>query len=307
LVIRVNDIEWKEAPSFYGTSPKDKIYTVSIADDSTVTICFGDGITGSRLPTGTANVKATYRTGIGMDGLLDATQLSMLATPQLGINKVNNPLATSGAQDPETIDSARQNAPLTVLTLDRIVSITDFENFTRAFAGISKARADIIWAGEQETINISVALADGTMIDPSNKLYSNLLNALKDYGHTKNPVKIAGYKLTGFTIDAAIAINDTFLFEDVKLQVLNALYARFSFDVMNFGQDVTPAQIITTMQNVEGVVYVQLNQLGDQNPFATENDRLPSAIPKLGSDGKSIELAELLVIDLNNSTISQIP
>ena len=307
LTIRVNDIEWKEAPSFYGTNSKDKIYTVSIADDSTVTVCFGDGITGSRLPTGTANVKATYRTGIGMDGLMDATQLSMLATPQLGINKVVNPLATSGAQDPETIDSARQNAPLTVLTLDRIVSITDFENFSRAFAGISKARADIIWAGEQEIINISIALADGTMIDPSNKLYTNLLNALQDYGHTRNPINIAGYKLTGFTIDAAIAIDNTLLFEDVKLQVLNALYARFSFDVMSFGQDVTPAQIITTMQNVAGVVYVQLNQLSGQGPFATENDRLPSAIPKLDSDGKSIQLAELLVIDLNNSTISQIP
>ena len=47
LQIRVNDILWKEVPSFYGVTPKEKVYTTAIADDGKVTIQFGDGVTGA--------------------------------------------------------------------------------------------------------------------------------------------------------------------------------------------------------------------------------------------------------------------
>ena len=35
-----------------------------------VSLTFGDGVTGSRLPTGSANVTASYRIGTGLAGLL---------------------------------------------------------------------------------------------------------------------------------------------------------------------------------------------------------------------------------------------
>ena len=46
--------------------------------------------------------------------------------------------SSSGGEDPESRDQARRNAPLTVKTLDRIVSLTDFEDFARAFSGIGR-------------------------------------------------------------------------------------------------------------------------------------------------------------------------
>jgi hypothetical protein len=303
LEIRVNNIKWNEVASFYGASRNDKIYTVTIADDGAVTVCFGDGITGSRLPTGTGNVKATYRTGIGLSGLMDINQLSMLVTPQLGVNKVTNPLASSGAQDAETMDSARQNAPLTVLTLDRIVSVADFQNFTRAFAGIGKSRADVMWNGEQEIINITAALPDGKPIQSSDKVYDDLLKALKDYAHTNATINVTGFHLSPFTIDVAVAVNKDYEFEKVKQSVAASLFQAFSFNNMNFGQDVTSAQIINVIQQVEGVIYVQLMQLNNLDPFS--NDRLFSPVPTMNNDG-TIQPAELLVIDINNSTITQL-
>jgi hypothetical protein len=304
LEIQVNNIKWKESPSFYGASPKDKIYTTTIADDSKVTVCFGDGITGSRLPTGTGNIKAIYRSGIGSSGLMDAGQLSMLVTPQLGVNKVTNPLIASGAEDPETLDSARKNAPLEVLTLDRIVTSEDFENFTRAFAGIGKARADIIWNGEQEIVNITAALINGDPISPSDKVYDSLLTAFKDYGHTNATIGLTGYTPSPFTIDVSIAVDEDYEFDNVKQNAAASLFQAFSFDTMNFGQSITPAQIINVIQQVEGVVYVRLNQLNNVSPFE-DNFRLLSAVPILNSDG-TIQPAELLLIDVNNSIISQL-
>ena len=80
-------------------------------------------MTGARLPSGQENVRAKYRKGIGLEGLVKAGQLSMLLTRPLGVKGVINPLDAGGAQDPEQIDDARANAPLKVLTLERVVSL----------------------------------------------------------------------------------------------------------------------------------------------------------------------------------------
>ncbi len=43
-----------------------------IDDDGTTRVVFGDGIHGRRLPTGSLNVSASYRTGMGTAGQVDA-------------------------------------------------------------------------------------------------------------------------------------------------------------------------------------------------------------------------------------------
>ena len=40
---------------------------------------------------------------------------------------------------PEASDDARRNAPLAVMSLDRLVSVQDYADFARTFAGIGKA------------------------------------------------------------------------------------------------------------------------------------------------------------------------
>src|SRR5207237_4055190 len=127
------------------------------ADDGSVTVRFGDGIRGARLPSGMQNVKATYRRGIGLVGLVRAGQLSTLLTRPPGLKSAINSLAAEGADDPETFANAQQNAPLTVLTLDRVVSLEDYENFSRAYAGIAKALATWTWDGRTRCVFINVA------------------------------------------------------------------------------------------------------------------------------------------------------
>ena len=74
----------------------------------------------------------------------------------------STPSPPTGGDDPESLDRARLNAPLTVLTLDRIVSLRDYEDFARAFAGIAKALATWTWDGERQGVFVTVAGVDGT-------------------------------------------------------------------------------------------------------------------------------------------------
>ena len=92
LEVRVNDILWTEVPDFFGHGPDERIYITLLDDNSNTTVIFGDGITGARLPTGQENVKAKYRKGIGLPGLVKADQLTPINDAASRVKGVTNPL-----------------------------------------------------------------------------------------------------------------------------------------------------------------------------------------------------------------------
>jgi hypothetical protein len=169
LIVRVNGVQWQEEPSLYGLDTRSQSYIVRIDDDGTTNLVFGDGKNGARLPIGVENVTAVYRSGIGLEGAVGAGSLTLLMTRPLGVRSVTNPLSASGAESPETLSDARQNAPVTVLTLDRIVSLRDFENLARSFAGIGKAQASELKVGQSRMVHITVAAANGSEVDSESK------------------------------------------------------------------------------------------------------------------------------------------
>ena len=148
-------------------------YSITQRDDNGVTtVRFGDGKEGARPPTGQNNISAAYRKGIGREGMVKAGKLTQLMTRPLGLKGVTNLLEASGAADPESLDDARKNAPLTVLTLDRVVSLDDYEAFSRSFAGIAKALATWTWDGHGQRVLVTVAGTGGADVGPA--LQNNL-------------------------------------------------------------------------------------------------------------------------------------
>lgn len=305
LEVRVNDVRWDEARDFYHLGPKDRAYTTRIADDGTVTVQFGDGDSGARVPTGAENIFARYRVGIGLGGLVKAGQINLLMSPILGVTGVANPLAPTGAEDPERLDQARQNAPLTVLTLDRIVSIRDFEDFTRAFAGIGKAQATWLWDGEKRLIHLTVAAAGGGLISQTSELYKNLVAAINSSRHVDQRVVTDSYKPLLFDAAAKILIDPAYLFENVKAAVEAALAGSFSFASRSFGQSVAASEVIAVMQQVKGVVAVDLDKLYFDGAAATLKQRLPANIAHWNVN--KIAPAELLTINTNGISLTEIP
>ena len=194
LEIRVNNILWHEADTLYARGPKERIYISRRDADGNTAVQFGDGVTGARVPTGQNNVSAKYRKGIGLEGLVKAGQLSMLLTRPLGVKGVINPKDASGAQDPEQLEDARTNAPLRVLTLDRVVSLLDYENFARAFGGIAKALATWTWDGHTRGVLVTVAGPNGASIEPDSATFQNLMAAMRNAGDPFVNLRVKTYR-----------------------------------------------------------------------------------------------------------------
>lgn len=294
IEVRVNDVKWQEVPSLYGLDARIQGYIIRIDDTGNTALTFGNGKNGARLPSGQENVAAAYRIGIGMQGMVKANQLSLLMTRPLGVKGVTNPLAPTGAEDPETRDQAKQNAPQKVLTLDRIVSLQDFEDFTRAFAGIGKAQAAWLWDGEVHFVHITVALANGKTVDKMSDIYKNLWLGIEKVNDPVQQFRIDSFKPLFFNLSASVLRESRYIKEKVWTAVTDALKQAFSFERRSFGQAVTESEVLAVMQGVEGVIAVDLNALY-LNGEAVLNPYLGAGSARL--DNSKQILAELLTVN----------
>ncbi len=166
LQVKVNAVTWKEKPSLYNQGSSEETYSTLNQSDGTTDVLFGDGIEGALLPTGQNNVQANYRVGSGSAGNVGPGTLTTLMDRPLGVSGVTNPEAATGGQDAQSIDDIRSNAPQTVLTLGRAVSITDYQSYASTFAGISKAFALWIPSGPGRGVFLTVAGVDGVALPP---------------------------------------------------------------------------------------------------------------------------------------------
>src|SRR3569833_2744867 len=148
-------------PTLYSAAPDDRAYVLRTDDVGAVTIQFGDGRLGARLPTGQDNVRARYRKGIGTAGNLKSGQLSQLLTRPLGLKSVSNPLPSAGGVDADSVEHARSNMPLGGRTLGRVVSVQYYADYARAYTGIAKAEATVLNTRAGRTVFITVAGDDG--------------------------------------------------------------------------------------------------------------------------------------------------
>jgi len=262
LVVRVDDVEWHEKTTLSGAGPSDRIFITKTDDDASTSVVFGSGTTGARLPTGTENARAQYRSGIGLPGNVTAGQISLLQTKPLGVKAVINPLAASGGADKESLDQARGNAPLAVMALDRLVSLRDYADFARTFAGIGKAVVTKLTVNRREVVHLTVAGAEDAAIDTTSDLYLNLLAALRKYGAPELAVQVDARELVALVLSARIRINSDHEWETVEAKVRAALLLAFGFARRGLGQAVLRSEVISVIQAVRGVEYVDLDVLG---------------------------------------------
>jgi hypothetical protein len=261
LEIFVNDVQWHEAETLAGLGPQDRKFITKTDDDGKTSVIFGNGEQGARLPTGITNVRAKYRSGIGKLGNVKAEQVSQLASRPLGVKEVINPLSASGGADRESRDQARQNAPLAIRALDRLVSVRDYADFSRIFAGIGKASATALSDGRRRLVHVTIAGTDDIPITPHSDLYRNLLEALRNFGDPHQPVALAMRELLSLVISANVRVLPDYEWESVAPQIREALLDAFGFSRRELGQDVTPSEVISEIQRVRGVEYVDLDLL----------------------------------------------
>ncbi|MEW9920190.1 putative baseplate assembly protein [Marimonas sp. MJW-29] len=261
--VRVSGVLWKPVRDLLDAKPGDRVYTLTVDPDGVATFGFGNGAMGAMPPSGTDNITATYRTGLGLAGRVKAGQLSILMTRPLGLEEVTNPLPSEGGADPETLDNLRDNVPLSCRTIDRVVSLSDFADYARAFAGIAKSRAEWVEFPGAVKPGVVVTIADekGQEVPDTSKLYKDLLAALTDDGIPFTHFRLRSFRPRYFRMAAKIKALEDYIEEDVIEDVEAALRKAYAFEARNFAAHVFASEVITTMQNVEGVEAVTLDYL----------------------------------------------
>jgi hypothetical protein len=200
LELRVNGLLWQEAANFFGLGPEDRRYVLHRDEQGKTYAVFGDGRTGKRLPTGFENVSVSYRSGLGAAGNLSAGKITILGSQPRYLREVNNHVPATGGTDPEPRSETQRNAPNSVRTFGRIVSLRDFEDFARAFAGVAKARAALLAGPNGQVVHLTIAGEGGASVPTDSALYTDLLVAMDRVRDPQQRLLVASYENLYFDI-----------------------------------------------------------------------------------------------------------
>jgi predicted phage baseplate assembly protein len=273
LTARVDDVAWRERDSLFGAAPQDRAYTLQTDESGRVFVQFGDGASGARPSSGTNNVRATYRKGLGAAGNLAVDSLTQIAQRPLGMKGVTNAVPATGGTDPERADQARRTMPLMTRTLGRAVSLLDYEDFARAFAGVAKARAAVLQIGAGPAIAVTIAGADNAVLTPANPVWKNLAAALAQCGDPHVAVRLLAHRASTFRLGLKVKCDPAHEAARVLDGVESALRARFCFESRALGEPVQQSDVIATAQGVAGVIAVDLDYLYGGTRPASQTQR----------------------------------
>ncbi|WP_420124763.1 hypothetical protein [Nakamurella sp.] len=308
LTIWVDGVRWAQVDALVRCGPDDRVFLVTNGDGRSV-VQFGDGVTGARLPTGTANIRAVYRSGGDLSGRVGADRLTLPVSRTGGVVAVTNPAPAQGGDDPESVDAARVGAPLRVTTLDRVVSMADYAGYARAFPGVAKAQAVWARAGTHRGVLLTVAGNGGAILLPDRGIGQHLLTAFGSAGDPLVPVALAPYRPRSFRFSAAVRTDPARVRSEVLVQAGNRLSTAFSFGARDLGQPVAASEVLAQIQSVPGVVAVTVTALWMVDPSApsfvgTSAPALLNAASPLpgidigtGTDRLGLAGAELIVLD----------
>jgi predicted phage baseplate assembly protein len=259
LEVRVDGVRWHEVDSLAGQAPNATVYITAAGPDGKTVVSFGDGVYGARLPTGQENVRARYRAGMGRSGNVAANTITTPVTRPLGVTGVNNPLPALGGADPDGASQMRRQIPLAVSALDRLVGLSDYEDFTRGRAGIGRASAAQLFDGAHQIVHVTVAGAGDIPLADDADIITTLRSSLATFGDPQLPIVVAVRELVLLVITANLKIAADYDFQLVEPAVRAALLDGLGFDNRELGAPAHLSQVIALIQAVPGVDYVDVD------------------------------------------------
>lgn len=275
LELRVDGVLWQRVESFFDAGPRDTVYIVRDGPDGQSLVQFGDGVHGARVPSGRGNVTARWRTGSGSKGPLKAGA-SVSAKPRFpGFDKAFLPEPVTGGAAPEPAHSVRLAAPGTMQSLGRIVSLADAETEAQSLPGVLKARASWSLVDAAPVLTLTV-LTDGLAAADRQALDAALRAAFAARGPAQCALRLRIGNRRFVALGLRIGHDARLRSADLLPAVQRALGTSadavalddlptgglFDWRERQFGQDVHGSQLLGRVQNVAGVRWVELTQLG---------------------------------------------
>ena len=300
LSVIVNNMPWHRVASA-NLDQSTRGYSVRQDEQQNTQILFGNGWAGTP-PRGNENISATYRYGSGVVGNVPAGSLQLLRTRPPAIQAVTNPIAATGGTDPEATDVVRMRAPRHLQAIQRVVSLSDYQQFARIAPGIGKVQAKMLWQGRSHLLLLTVTGEQETKTQDNLQSVQNAIQALRAAINSATaapaqPLVILPYEPLSFqlTVNLVLDRNYSAYTDSIKAHVQQALNNAFGFAQRKLSQSVSSAEVVQVIQGVTSVLAVELTALHLRGQPAAFHDVLPAASGRL--ENGTLQAAQLLLID----------
>ncbi len=326
LQIWVNGRLWTRVDTFYGNGPKDQVYIVREDAAGLSFVQFGDGESGSRLPSGIKNVSAVYRAGVGARGAGKPGAPPTASERPPGFDKLSLAGIVSGGSDPEDLEKARQAAPGKVQSLGRLVSLPDYETETLAVPGVVTATAAWDLHAGVPAVILRVLLEAGREAE-----FGDVRQAITHAQRCRGPDRFALVVEQALPrhafLDLTYGRDPSYRQEDVEAAIFAALglfgdkdherSGLFGLRARRLGDVEYASRIEGRLQNIAGVVWCKLTALGlfglpavGSPPISDPNTLvLPTSPRPLASqlDCSARELLQLAKAHLTITASAEVP
>jgi uncharacterized phage protein gp47/JayE len=286
---------WNEITSLALAEPAARVFALTTDHAGRATLHFGDGVHGARLPSGSNNVTANYRAGAGAQGNVPAGSLIALRKRPPGIRSATNPAPATGGKNAESIEALRVRAPSKLHCCDRIVTLNDYQAFTREVPGVGHAQAallgDIVW--------LTLVTADWQPISQAPELKKELAAAIERHRADGLKLRLEDPKLVLFDVALLIDLTPGADSVQVKRRVRARLAQAFGPAMRDFSESVDPQAVQEVASAVSGVAAAEPTRLyrTDQQPAGVAT--LAAAPASIDAAGK-VQRAEWLVINADS-------
>ena len=288
IQVTINNVSYTGVQYLIDYNNNDPVFTTITNAAGTTFIVFGDGISG-RIPPSSASIFATYRVGGGVSGNVAANNIKFILTNAAPGLSVTNQNAATGGADPESTDSIRINAPLSIRALNRAVSLKDYSELVLQVSGVAKAisKADVY-----TSVTIYVAPFGDRGVESDNvtptSFFSTLATTIGNYMLDKAPanttITIQPPSYVGVTLSINITVLPQYKQSLVKTAAESALYELFDFDNVVFADRITLQDVMTVLSSVAGVAYAQVPLMvrtTSTQQFSISNKALTSGVATL--------------------------
>lgn len=266
--------------------PHDRVYTTYNDENNVTHVVFGDGVNG-HIPAALTAVQTGYRIGGGAIGNVGPKTITVFDSTISGVISVTNTGAATGGQDAETLDQIREHAPQSLISLNRAVTLADYEALARKVLGISKAKAV---SAVYSSVTLYVAPLGGGLDSAGLPIYVTAARkqALRNYLATRIPapttVTLADPTYVKIDIALTLVVAPQYNQKNTEAAVRKAVINTLLFDNVDFGERVTVGETFGAITSVLGVGYATLTTLDRSGGVGMADVQLaPNEIPVPGT------------------------
>jgi hypothetical protein len=286
--VEIDDVTYEKVQYLIDVPGNTPAFTTFTDADGLTYIQFGDNI-GGKVPPLNSPIYATYRVGGGTIGNVSAGSLTEFLTGFSTGLTVTNQTAANGGEDPESTDSIKINAPISLKSLNRAVSLSDYASLTLQVPRVAKANAT---SETYSSVIVYFAPFGDRGVEADNVTPTGIFDAIEltvvDYLRGKAPanttITLAPPSYVKTDVKMSVTVLPQYRRTNVQYGVLAAVNEILSFNNVLFGDRISLQYLMRAVATVPGVDFteIQLFRRNDQQQlFNITNKALTSEVATL--------------------------